>query len=197
MAAAAGAQPGPEPRRRASYAAGVSLGDGDAALASTAALAFALTRRLGLELELAHARKLDFTIDLCPPPLVCVVGGVRPVTGRTLSLVPHLVVELSPGARRVRLYQQAGAGAGHVRQRYFIIPPSSSDEAGVERTRSKLTAAFSFGGGAAVNLTRRFALGVDVRSLHLRDEEAGVDRFITPAGMLSAVRVAGRASWRF
>jgi hypothetical protein len=48
----------------------------------------------------------------------------------------------------------------------------------VERTRSKVTPAFSFGGGLTVPLSHRLAVGVDVRSLHLRDEKANADRFI-------------------
>ena len=44
----------------ASFVAGVSLGDGNAALALTAALGFRFSARIGLDIELAHARKLDF-----------------------------------------------------------------------------------------------------------------------------------------
>jgi hypothetical protein len=182
--------------QRASFIAGVSLGDGERALATSATLAFRLTSRLDLEFELAHARKLDFTLELCPAPRVCVSGGEVPVTGRTVSLVPHLVVNLLPSDARVRVYVQAGVGAGHVRQRYFPSPlPRAPDVA--EHTRSNVTLAWSGGGGVTVDLARRLALGVDVRSLHLLDEDATPDRFITPAGRLSAVRVGSRISWRF
>jgi opacity protein-like surface antigen len=187
-----------EPGRRASFTAGASFGDGETALALSAGLGFHLSPRLGLEFELAYARKLDFTLDLCPSPRVCVLGGQVPVTGRTVSLVPHLVVELSPGSRRLRVYAQAGAGAGHVRQRYFIGPPlTNSLPEPVEFTRSKVVVAFSLGGGAAVQISQRLSVGVDLRSLHLLDEEANLDRFITPSGTLSTLRVGSRISWRF
>ncbi len=192
-----GAQSREELDQRASFTAGASFGDGETALASSAALAFHFFPRLGLEFELAHARKLDFTLDLCPAPLVCVRGGQLPVTGRTVSFVPHLVVELLPLSHRLRVYAQAGVGAGHVRQRYFVGTPSSSPIEPVELTRSNVVAAFSFGGGATVQISRRLAVGADVRSLHLLDEEATADRFITPSGMLSTLRVGSRVSWRF
>lgn len=188
-----------EPVRRASFMAGASFGDGETALALSAGLGFPLSPRLGVEFELAYARKLDFALDLCPAPRVCVLGGLLPVTGRTVSLVPHLVIELLPVSRRLRAYAQAGVGAGHVRQRYFVGPrPFTSGSAEpVEFTRSNLTLAFSFGGGATVHISRRLAVGADVRSLHLRDEEAKADRFIMPSGTLSTLRVGSRVSWQF
>jgi opacity protein-like surface antigen len=60
-----------------------------------------------------------------------------------------------------------------------------------------LVAALAYGGGLDANLSRHLTVGADVRWLHLFDDEAGVDRFITPAGTLSAVRVGSRLSWRF
>jgi hypothetical protein len=177
--------------------AGASFGDGETAAALSAAMRFGLSDRLGIEVELAHARKLDFTLDLCPPPLVCVRGGNLPVTGRTISLIPHAVIELLPASRRIRVYAAAGAGAGHVRQRYFTTPPTDGGEGGVELTRSSLTLAISFGGGASVPISRRFAVGVDVRSLHLFDDEATIGQFITPAGTLSMFRVGSRVSYEF
>ena len=192
------AQTREEPVRRASFSAGTSSGDGETALALSAGLGFRLSPRLGVEFELAHARKLDFVLDLCPAPLVCVLGGQLPVTGRTVSLVPHLVLELIPGSRRLRAYAQAGIGAGHVRQRYFVGPPSAAGFAEpVELTRSNPTFAFSFGGGAMAHISRRFSVGADVRSLHLRDDEAQADRFIMPSGTLSTLRVSSRISWQF
>ena len=192
----AGAQERREPRRNASFTLGASFGDGNTALASTVSLGVGWSTRLGVEVELSHARKLDFAIDLCPPPRVCVIGGQLPVTGRTLSLVPHLTVQLVPASARVQLYALAGAGLGHIRQRYFLVP-SSFDEDRPEFTRSKLTPAVSFGAGATFDVTRRFAAGVDVRSLHLEDDEGEEARFITPAGWISTVRVGGRLVWKF
>jgi hypothetical protein len=164
--------------------------------ALSAGLRFRLSDRLGLEIEGAYARKLDFTLDLCPPPLVCVRGGQLPVTGRTVSLVPHLAIELVPPSRRRRVYAQAGAGAGHVRQRYFTTPSTSGAD-GVELTRSSVTVALSVGAGAMVRISRRFALGADVRSLHLFDEAAPVERFISPSGRLTTLRVGSRISYEF
>jgi hypothetical protein len=182
----------------ASFAAGGSFGDGDAALALSAGLAFRLVRRVWMDVELAYARKLDFTLDLCPPPRLCVLGGQVPVTGRTVSLVPHLVVDLLPEPRRLGAYVQFGAGAGHVRQRYFSgLPFPGGLSQRVELTRSSLTIAVSFGGGATVQLSRRLGVGIDVRSLHLRDDPASVERFIVPSGTLSTLRVGSRVSWRF
>jgi hypothetical protein len=183
--------------KRASVTVGASFGDGETALASSVALGFQLLPRLGLEFELAHARKLDFTLDLCPAPLVCVRGGHLPVTGRTVSLVPHLVVELLPSSHRLRVYVQAGGGVGHVRQRYFTSVPTSGAIEPVELTRSNMVAAFSFGGGAMVQLSRRLEVGADVRSLYVLDDESTTDRHITPAGVLSTLRVGSRVSWRF
>lgn len=192
------AQSREEPGRRASFTAGASLGDGETALALSAGLGFRFSGRLGLEVELAYARKLDFTLDLCPAPRVCVIGGQLPVTGRTVSLVPHLLIELLPVSRRLRAYAQAGVGGGHVRQRYFFGPPLT-DSLGelVEFTRSNPAVAFSLGGGVTVQITRRLAMGADVRSLHLLDEEATTDRFIMPSGALSTLRVGSRISWQF
>jgi hypothetical protein len=192
------AQSHENPGRRASFTAGASFGDGETALASSLALDFRLTRRLGLEFELAHARKLDFTLDLCPAPLVCVRGGRLPVTGRTVSLVPHVVLELLPAARRLGAYALAGLGGGHVRQRYFTGPPLTNPfTEPVELTRSKVTAALSIGGGAAVKISSRLAVGADVRSLQVFDDKAKTDRFIMPSGVLSTVRVGTRVSWQF
>lgn len=197
MAPPLSAQSTQEPNRRASGTVGASFGDGETALASSAALAFRLSPRIGLEFELAHARKLDFTFDLCPAPRVCARGGQLPVTGRTVSLVPHLVVELLPASHRLRAYAQAGVGPGHVRQRYFTGPPAESLAQPTELTRSKVVAVLSFGAGVSVRIARRFEVGADIRSLHALDEEADADRFITPSGVLSTLRVGSRASWRF
>ena len=177
---------------RASFTTGASFGDGGTALGLAAALAFRVRDRLSLEFELAHARQLDFTIDLCPPPRVCVIGGQLPVTGRTVTLVPHLVMELLPRSSRLRAYAQAGIGAGHVRQRYTLRfgPP-------VEFTRSNLTAALSAGGGIAFRIVPRLTVGADVRSLHVLDDETNPDQFITPSEVLSTIRVGCRVSWEF
>jgi hypothetical protein len=48
-----------------------------------------------------------------------------------------------------------------------------------------------------VQVSRRLAVGADVRSLHLLDEAANPGRFITPAGALSTLRVGSRVSWQF
>jgi hypothetical protein len=184
--------------RTASFVGGASFGDGETAPGVSAALAFSFTPRIGLEFELAYARKLDFTIDLCPPPLVCVRGGEFPVTGRSVSLVPHIVFDLLPPSR-LRVFVLGGAGVGHVRQRYFTAPvvTDSAGEPINELTRSNVVAAVSFGGGATMAIARRFAVGGDVRSLHLFDDEAAPAVFITPDGRLTALRVGVRVSWRF
>lgn len=187
--------PDQEYRRDVSFSAGGSFGDGDAALASSAGLGLRIAPRVGLDVELAYARRLDFTLDLCPPPLVCVRGGRLPVTGRTVSLVPHLAIDLPGPPSRLRVYILGGVGAGHVRQRYVdtLLYPVERRES----TRSSLVAAVSFGGGAAVKISRRLAVGADVRSLHLLDEEAPPQRFIVPAGTLGTVRANVRVSWLF
>jgi hypothetical protein len=192
------AQSAEDPGRHASFTAGASFGDGETALALSAGLGFRFSTRLGVEFEAAYARKLDFTLDLCPAPRVCVVGGRLPVTGRTVSLVPHLVIELLPASRRVRAYAQAGVGAGHVRQRYFSGPPRPFSAAErVEFTRSSLIPALSVGGGATVRISRRLDLGADVRWLRLFDEASTPDRFIMPSGTLSTLRVGARVRWHF
>jgi opacity protein-like surface antigen len=192
------AQSREEPNRRASLTTGASLGDGETALALSAGLGFRLSDRLGVEFELAYARQLDFTLDLCPAPRVCVIGGQLPVTGRTVSLIPHLQFELLPVSRRLRAYAQMGVGAGHLRQRYFFGPwPTGGGSEAVEFTRSKPLAAFSFGGGVTVQISGRLAIGADVRSLHLFDDEATADRFIMPSGTLSTLRFGSRLSWLF
>jgi opacity protein-like surface antigen len=196
VSATARAQEPRELKRQASFTLGASFGDGNTALASMLGLGFAWASRLGVEIEVSHARKLDFTIDLCPPPRVCIVGGHFPVTGRTLSLVPQLAIRLMPASSRVQLYALAGAGVGHIRQRYFLTPPST-DADRPELTRSSLAPALSVGGGAAVSVTRRLAVGVDLRSLHLRDDEGEKARFIMPAGWLDTVRIGARVAWRF
>lgn len=109
-----------------------------------------------------------------------------PVTGRLVSLLPQLAFELLPESRRVQLYALAGIGAAHVRQRYFAASPFSASLAEpVEFTRSSLTVAVSYGGGVMVQISSRLAVGADVRSLHVFDEPAAADRFITPAGTLA------------
>lgn len=183
-------------RRHASFTIGASFGDGNTALASTIALGAAWFSRVGVDAELSHARKLDFAIDLCPPPRVCVIGGQMPVTGRTVSLVPHLTVQLLPASARVQVYTLAGLGLGHIRQRYFLVPSAPGADR-PEFTRSKLTPAVSFGAGVTFDVTRRFAAGVDLRSLHLEDDEGEDARFISPAGWISTVRVGARIVWRF
>ena len=193
-----GAQSRQELRHHASFTAGASFGDGETALATAIALGVRVAGRAGVELELTHARKLDFVLDLCPAPRLCVIGGRLPVTGRTVSLVPHITIELLPPSPRLRVYAGAGIGAGHVRQRYFFgspLPTSSGER--VEFTRSKPTPAVSFGGGAEVDVSPRLAVGVDVRSLHLFDDPPAVERFITPAGRLSTLRIGSRLIWRF
>ena len=192
-----GAQSREKPDRHASFTAGASFGDGETALALSTGLRFGFLTRVGLDVEAAYARKLDFTLDLCPAPRICVIGGQLPVTGRTVSLVPHLALELLPASRAIRAYVEAGVGAGHVRQRYFSPVSAGSGAERVEHTRSSLTLAISFGGGATVQVSRRLAIGVDVRSLHLLDEAASPARFITPSGALSTLRVGSRVSWQF
>jgi opacity protein-like surface antigen len=182
--------------RRASFMAGASLGDGETALALSAGLEWKLSPRVGIDFELAYARKLDFALDLCPAPLVCVRGGRLPVTGRTVSLVPHLAIDLRPDAR-IRPYVQAGVGIGHLRQRYFDPPLGSVGATPLEYTRSRLALALSAGGGVAVTLSRRLAVGADVRALTIADENTPVDRFITPYGALHTVRIGSRVSWAF
>jgi hypothetical protein len=188
------AQEREERPRRAAFTTAASFGDGETALALSAVLGFAFSDRVGLELEAAYARRQDFTIDLCPPPRVCIIGGRLPVTGRTLALVPQVTLELLPPRHRVRAYVQAGAGAGHVRQRYWF--PRQAPDA-VEHTRSNLTAAIAYGGGVDVALSRRLAVGADARWLSLFDDEAGVETFITPDGALTTVRIGSRVTWRF
>jgi hypothetical protein len=137
-----------EYRQAGSFTAGASFGDGDTALALSAGLVFRLADRIGLDVEAAYARKLDFALDLGPPPRLCVIGGQVPVTGRTVSLVPQLVVHVLPQSRRLRAYLQADIGAGHVRQRYLSgFPFTGAPDERVELTRSRLTLAISFGGG--------------------------------------------------
>lgn len=184
--------------REASFTAGASFGDGDTALAMSGALGFGLLPRLAIELELAYGRRLDFTLDYEPPPDTGMVGGQVPVTGRTVSLVPHVRVELGPVRGPLRVYAVAGIGAGQVRQRY-VIGPATVQGAGsaVEFTRSNVVGALSFGGGMSVALTRRLLLGADVRSLHLFDDEAAVEQRILPAGHLVTLRAGARVSWRF
>jgi hypothetical protein len=41
------------------------------------------------------------------------------------------------------------------------------------------------------------ALGVDVRSRHLFDEDPRLERFIVPSGTLSTIRVGLHTSWMF
>jgi opacity protein-like surface antigen len=195
LAAPVAAQSGTETRRYASGTAGASFGDGKTAPAFSAALGFEVTRRLAVEFDLAYARKLDFVLDLCPTPLVCVIGGQVPVTGRTVALTTNLMVDLPSAWRRVRPYVLGGVGAGHLRQRYF--PGGATGSEGPELTRSKMALAFSVGGGAEVQITRRLAVGADVRWAHLLDEEATPDRFIVPAGTISTLRAGSRVSWRF
>lgn len=182
--------------RNASFTLGASFGDGRTALASTIGLEIGWPSRLGLDVELSHARKLDFTIDLCPPPRVCVIGGQLPVVGRSVSLVPHLSIRLTPASAHVRLYALGGVGLGHIRQRYYLVPPFFGADR-PELTRSNLAPAVSFGAGATLDVTRRIAVGGDLRSLHLRDDEAEEARFITPAGWIRTVRLGARIVWRF
>jgi hypothetical protein len=184
----------PGGRRRASLTVGSSFGDGETALALSAALGFQFSRRGGLEIEAAHARALDFALDLCPPPRVCIIGGRSPVTGRTVSLVPHLTIELTPTSGWMRVYLQAGAGVGHVRQRWWFPARGAG---GVEFTRSSLVAAVSYGGGVAARAARRLEVGADGRWLHLFDDPPSPDRLITPAGNLTTIRIGSRVSWRF
>jgi len=185
------------PDRHASFTAGASFGDGEMALALSTGLRFGLSTRVGLEVEVAYARKLDFTLDLCPGPSPCVLGGQLPVTGRTVSLIPHLAFELLTPSRAIRAYVAAGVGAGHVRQRYFSSLSAGGVAERLELTRSSLTLALSFGGGATVQVSRRLAIGADIRSLHLLDEAASLERLIMPSGALSTLRVGWRVSWRF
>ena len=191
-AAAQGAAPAH--RREIGFAAGAAAGDGGAALASALDLAVSLSPRLGIAVEFAHARKLDFTLDLCPPPRLCIRGGRLPVTGRTVSLVPHLRTELLGARHQVRVHVQAGIGAGHVRQRWFDSP---SPQSPIEYTRSSLTTALSLGGGIVLPVSDRVSIGAELRSLHLFDKDATPDRAIEPAGRLGTLRVGGRVSWRF
>jgi hypothetical protein len=182
--------------RNASFTLGASFGDGGTALASTIGVGIGWPSRLEIDVELSHARKLDFTIDLCPPPRACVIGGQLPVVGRTVSLVPHLTIRLTPASAHVRLYALGGVGLGHIRQRYYLVPGFVGADR-PELTRSKLAPAMSFGAGATLDVTPRIAIGCDLRSLHLRDDEGEEARFITPAGWIRTVRVGARIVWRF
>ena len=179
----------------ATFTAGASLGDGETALALSTGLQARFASRVGSEVEILYARKLDFALDVCPPPLLCIIGGEIPVTGRLLALIPQLTVDVLPPSRRIQAYAQAGLGVGHVRQRYVVGPPFANDT--TERTRSNLTLALSVGGGIVARLSPRLSVGADVRLLQLRDDEATANRAITPAGMLTTLRVGSRVGWRF
>jgi opacity protein-like surface antigen len=186
---------------RASGTAGFSFGDGGVTPSFGAALgSYWPARHVGVEFELAYSRHLEFTIDLCPPPLVCVLGGQFPVKGRTLSLIPHLVVEAGPW-ERVRPYVVGGIGMAHLRQRYTVGSRDARQMETlvmpVEFTRSKRALALSAGAGVDVSVSRRLALGVDVRSRHLFDEDPRLERFIVPSGTLSTIRVGLHTSWMF
>jgi opacity protein-like surface antigen len=181
---------------RASGTAGASFGAGGIAPSFGLALSYWPSRRVGIEFELAYSRNLEFTLDLCPAPLVCILGGQLPVEGRSLSLVPHLVLEPTTW-ERVHPYAVAGVGLAHLRQRYTVGSVTDTLVVPTEFTRSKRALALSIGAGVEVQVTRRFALGVDVRSRHLFDEEARLDRFIIPAGTLNTLRVGSHASWQF
>ena len=197
------AQSGGDPRGRASGTVGGSFGDGGVTPSFGAALSYWPIRHVGIEFELAYSRNLEFVFDLCPPPLVCVLGGQFPVKGRSLSLIPHLVIESRPWGK-VRPYVLAGVGIAHLRQRYTVVGPGVGSGhvaetlvVPVEFTRSKRAFALSVGGGVDVRISRRMGLGVDVRSRHLFDEEPRLERFIVPAGTLSTVRVGSHLSWVF
>jgi hypothetical protein len=187
------AQSGPKPERfEVSFAIGASLGDGGTALASTLELDVPVSSRFAVGVEAAHARSLDFALDLCPPPLVCIRGGRLPVTGRTVALIPHVKFEVLPRSR-VRLSLQGGVGGGHVRQRWV----DAAFTPGIEFTRSSLTAALSLGATTTVDVSNRVTVGVDIRSLQVFDEHSPDSRFIQPSGTLRTVRVAARTGWRF
>jgi opacity protein-like surface antigen len=202
MALSGSAQGREESTGRASGTVGASFGNGGVTPSFAAALSYWPTNRVGIEFELAYSRNLEFNLDLCPPPLICILGGRWPVKGRTLSLIPHVVVE-PPIGLRVRPYLLAGVGLAHLRQRYIPGPGTVGGQlpqtlvVPVEFTRSKKTAALSAGGGVEVRISRRLAVGVDIRSRHLFDDEPKPDRFIVPAGTLSAVRLGSQASWAF
>lgn len=191
-AAAQGAAPAH--RREIGFAAGASAGEGGAALASALDLAVSLSPRFGIAVELAHARTLDFTLDLCPPPRLCIRGGRLPVTGRAVSLVPHVRTELLGVRHKVRVHVQAGIGAGHVRQRWLDSPSPPSP---IESTRSSLTTAISLGGGIVLPVSDRISIGAELRSLHLFDKDATPDRAIEPSGRLGTLRIGARVGWRF
>jgi hypothetical protein len=193
--------------RRASGTAGVSLGDGESALALAAALRYEIAGPFHMEAQLAYARNLDFTLDLCPRPHVCVIGGTIPVTGRTVSLLADLVADL-PSWGSLRPHLVAGGGVAHLRQRY-VVPPEITRVAGdleqvvgvpverIERTRSKLAPALVVGLGADVPLSHRLAVGMDVHLLSIFDDAPTPERFIMPAATLTTVRLESRVSWRF
>jgi hypothetical protein len=192
------AQSGSQPSARAWFFAGGSVGDGGPALALSAGLGLQVDSRVSVEFELAYARRLKFVLERCPPPLVCVLAEELPVTGRTLALVPQVLVELVGHPRAVRAYLTAGAGAGHVRQRYFVGPSASSSFVEpAEFTRSKIVPTVAFGGGAEIAIARRLAWGVDVRSLQFFDETLVGELSIVPSGRLTALRLGTHVAWRF
>jgi hypothetical protein len=186
------AQTSSETPRYGAAIVGATFGDGETATAVSASLGFSFAHHVGVDFELAYAGHLAFTLDTCPDPRACSLDRQIPVIGRTVSLQPHVVFDLPSPWSRVRTYAVAGAGITHLRQWYAI-----SDSPRVERKRSKIAPAVSFGGGVAVQIARRAALGADVRSVRLFDDEATADRFIVPAGAISTVRVGSRVSWQF
>jgi opacity protein-like surface antigen len=196
-----------EIRRDASAIVGASLGDGDTAATVSASLGFSFAHHFGVDFELSYAGHLEFMLDLCPAPGNCPVSEHTPVTGRTVSLVPHFVLDLASSSSRVHPYAIAGVGVTHLRQWYVLSPAVDRVDLGVpgveidtrstERKRSKLAPTLAFGGGMSVRLSRNVALGADVRLMALFDEAPDGEQNMLALGTIATIRAGSRITLRF
>jgi opacity protein-like surface antigen len=175
-----------------------SFGEGGSAPAIGVAGGYRFTPGMGLEVDASYMPGLDFgDFPSCPAGHVCiattvpalaVLGGAFSLHGRAAMLSVNVVSELPVRAQWIRPYVVGGAGIAEVRreQRYENRPLFTTTSTGPLLT---------MGGGVDFLLSRRIAVGVDLRYQHVFEE----DQFGRPDTdrNLSVTRLGSSVSYQF
>lgn len=193
----AAAQPSDRGPRLGGVVSG-SFGDGRPAPAISITGGYRFTPRLALEVDASYMPGLDFgDFPFCPRDHVCIattvpaeaiLGGSFSLHGRATMLSVNVVSELPVRARWIRPYVVGGAGVAEVRreQRYENRP--------LRFTRTSTGPLLTVGGGVDFLLTRKVAIGVDLRYQHVFEQELfGRDM----SRDLSLTRLGSSVSYRF
>jgi hypothetical protein len=191
LAASAFAQPGTGIGTRVSGVVGGSFGTGGSTFATGGSAGFQFTRIAGFEFEMSVVPDLEFTAGDCnstftrcatPLPASLPVTVVYPFSiserGRAVNFVANYVAEFPTAVRWLRPYVLGGGGVSSVTRRletmmvvpdpvFATLPTVIVVPRTLSATSTETDLALSTGGGVDFLVGRHFAVGADVRYMHV------------------------------